>query len=391
MRIGVDASCLANGRGYGRFTQELLGALVAGAPNDEFVLFCDSRAAAAWSSDRPNVSVVLVRQGKSPTLAAAAGGSRGVLDMLRFTRAVARAHLDVFFSPSAYTYFPLPLGLPAVVTIHDAIADRFPQLTFPDARARMFWRAKIWLALKQARIVLTVSEYAARDIEAVYGVAKRQIRVATEAPAPEYAPSETCEQIRRVAARFGLVSDDRWFIYVGGFNPHKHVDVIVRAHAAACAALVAPPHLVLVGTREDDVFHSAGARIDAAASSSPLSSRIHWTGFVPDCDLKHLLSGAIALVLPSECEGFGLPAVEAAACGTPVIATTASPLPELLAGGGIFVAPGNEQELISAMRTMLSDEGARRAMGDRALERSRVLSWNRTADSTLDALREAAA
>ncbi|MEO7103063.1 MAG: glycosyltransferase family 1 protein [Gemmatimonadaceae bacterium] len=391
MRVGIDGSCLANGRGYGRFTRELLRAVAARSPEHEFVLFCDARAAATWPSEFANVSVVVVAQRESPTLAAAAGGSRGVLDMLRFTRAVARQQLDVFFSPSVYTYFPLPPRLRALMTVHDAIADRFPDLTFPDFRARLFWRVKMWLALKQARLVLTVSDYAARDIAAVYGFPSQRIRVATEAPAPIYAPSETCEDIKHVATQFGIASGARWFIYVGGFNPHKHVDVIVRAHAAACSSISDPPHLVLVGTRDDDVFHSAGERIDAETRHSPLADRIHWTGFVPDGDLRHLLSGAIALLLPSECEGFGLPAVEAAACGTPVIATTASPLPELLAGGGIFIAPGSERELTAAMRVMLEDESTRRAMGVRARECARALSWDRAADVTLDALREAAA
>ena len=95
-----------------------------------------------------------------------------------------------------------------------------------------------------------------------------------------------------------------------------------------------------------------------------------WTGFVADEDLRHLHAGALALVLPSACEGFGLPAVEAAACGAPVIATTESPLPELLEGGGVFVAPGDEAALTAAMRLMLADEPARAGMAARALERA---------------------
>ena len=98
----------------------------------------------------------------------------------------------------------------------------------------------------------------------------------------------------------------------------------------------------------------------------------------------------MALLLPSECEGFGLPAVEAAACGTPVIATTESPLPELLEGGGIFVAPGNLDALTSAM-TRLQYEGELRAsMARQALQRARALSWDRAADLAHAALVEAA-
>ncbi|MDQ6888394.1 MAG: glycosyltransferase family 4 protein [Gemmatimonadota bacterium] len=391
MRIGVDGACWANGRGYGRFAREVLRAMVEVAPGDEFVCFVDAASGDLFDLAVPNVRLVRVQQRESPAVAAAANGSRSPADMLRLTRAVWREPLDVFFSPSVYTYFPLPPGLAAVVTVHDAIAERFPALTLPSARARLFWRLKVSLALAQARLVLTVSEYAAREIEEMLGVSPDRIRVAVEAPAAAYRPS-TAAEVHAAAARAGLPLGARWFAYVGGFNPHKRVDTIIRAHAAlASLHAEAPPRLLLVGAITGDVFHGSQQQIRAEVAAAGTEQLVHWTGFVPDEELRHLLTGAVALLLPSECEGFGLPAVEAAACGAPVIATIASPLPELLDGGGIFVSPGDEGALLDAMRTLFECETTRARMGARALERAAELSWARSGRAALDALREAVA
>ena len=299
--------------------------------------------------------------------------------------------VDVFFFPSVYTYFPLPPQLAAVVTLHDAIAERFPEMTLPSRRARLFWNLKTRLALYQARLVLTVSNFAAAEIADVHGIPPGQIRVATEAPSATYKPSECAADVASIARKYGVADGERWFVYVGGFNPHKHVDVIVRAHAAAVRGVEHAPRLLLVGTRDSDVFHGAGARITEAIREAGTTGLVTWTGFVPDEELCHLLSGAIALLLPSESEGFGLPAVEAAACGTPVIATTASPLPELLEQGGYFVKPGDETAITRAMIALMTDESDRLARGACARERAGRLSWTATADATLSALREAAA
>jgi glycosyltransferase involved in cell wall biosynthesis len=146
-----------------------------------------------------------------------------------------------------------------------------------------------------------------------------------------------------------------------------------------------------VGTVDSDVFHGSQAQIRKAIADAGTGSLVKWTGFVADDDLRHLHAAALALVLPSSCEGFGLPAVEAAACGAPVIATTESPLPQLLDGGGIFVPPGDDAALERAMTTMLEDREARARMGQAALERANALGWPRTARAALDALLEAAA
>lgn len=391
MRIGVDACCWANGRGYGRFTRELIKAMV-GIADDEFILFADDEAAARIDLEAPNLRLVRVVQSASPTRAAAADGRRSVRDMLRFTRAVWREPLDVFFSPSVYTYFPLPPRLATVVAIHDAIAERFPQLTFASNRARLFWRGKVALALRQARLVLTVSDHSARDIETTLGVSRRKIRVAGEAAASIYRPSDSTDQIAEAATNVGLPSGTRWFVYVGGFNPHKHVDHVIRAHAALLRETGdRTPHLLLIGDSTGDVFHGNLQSIRRAITDMGTETLVHWTGFVPDEELRHLHSGALALLLPSECEGFGLPAVEAAACGTPVIATTESPLPDLLAGGGIFVKPRDEQALLDAMRLMACDEGRRAAMGQAALACASTLSWVASARAALDIIYEAAA
>jgi glycosyltransferase involved in cell wall biosynthesis len=147
---------------------------------------------------------------------------------------------------------------------------------------------------------------------------------------------------------------------------------------------------MLVGPISGDVFYGELPRIRRTIEREGTAALIHWLDFVPDTELRLVHAGALALVLPSACEGFGLPAVEAAACGTPVIATTESPLPQLLSGGGVFVAPGDLDALVAAFRTLLDDESGRLVLGCRARERALELTWQRTAQATLDALREAA-
>ena len=389
MRFGVDASCWTNARGYGRYTRELLRALVVCGSADRFDVFVPAPDAASFDLQADNVRRVVVPQSVAPTRAASASGNRSLADMLRFTRAVFREAPRVFFSPSVYTYFPLPVGQRAVVTIHDTIAERYPELTLPSPRARLFWRAKVGLALRQADLILTVSEYAARDVASVLGVRPARLRISGEAPAPAFRPGSRAEAAE-AAERVGVPRGGRWFTYVGGFNPHKHVDLIARCHARLAAEVDFPLHLVLVGPTSEDVFHGDQGRIRAAIRAAGTEALVHWTGFVPDEALRHLHSGALALLIPSECEGFGLPAVEAAACGTAVIATVESPLPELLAGGGLFVAPGDEQALYVAMRRLATEPATRAELSRAALARARALTWRRSAEAVLAALREVA-
>jgi glycosyltransferase involved in cell wall biosynthesis len=261
----------------------------------------------------------------------------------------------------------------------------------PTRRARLFWKAKVRLAAYQATVVVTVSEYSARQLGQVMGIARERIRVVGEAPAPAYRPSAP-DDVDAAAAKAGVPAGAPWFTYVGGFNPHKRVDTIVRAHAEAVRRTAgAPPHLLLVGTLSDDVFHGNVEEIRAAIERAGTAHLVHWTGFVPDEELRHLHSGATALILVSEMEGYGLPAVEAAACGAPVIATVESPLPELLEGGGVFVKAGDADALAAAMVRLLGDPALQRRMGARALARASALSWSDGARVALEALGEAAA
>jgi glycosyltransferase involved in cell wall biosynthesis len=393
LRIGVDAACLANGRGYGRFTRELLAALVESAREHQFVLYADRASLPSLDLDAPNVRVVHVAQNVSPAHAAAADGYRSPVDMLRLTRAVWRDRPDVFWSPSVYTYFPLPPGQPSLITIHDTITERFPELTMPSRRARLFWKAKLQLALWQATLVLTVSDFAAAEIEDVLGVSSDRLRVAGEAAARTFRPS-TAREAADAARAVDIPPGTPWFTYVGGFTPHKHVDHIVRAHGVLVREALErgerAPYLVLVGTTSADNFHGVGAGIHEAIAQCGTSEVVRWTGFMPDDALRHLLTGTRALLLPSENEGFGLPAVEAAACGAPVVATTASPLPQLLEGGGFFVAPGDADGLVAGMRALLdTDERDRR--GRIALARAARLTWRASARATLAALHDVAA
>lgn len=388
MKIAIDGTSWFNGRGYGRYTRELLPQIVAAGPEHEFVVLVEEMN--AGKLDLGGAEIHAVPCGVAPAEAAAADGYRSPADMLRFTRGVRRVRPDVLFFPTVYSFFPLPPGTRGVVTVHDTITERFPHLTLPSARARMFWRLKVRLALLQCRAVLTVSDYAAREIQQHLGVAADRLHVSSEAPAQVYTHEVSEDEVVAAAAHVGLPERARWITYVGGFNPHKRVDLLVRAHARLAASSDDPPHLLLVGSIGGDVFHGCQAQIAALPAELGTAELVHWTGFVPDERLRALHAGAIACVLPSESEGFGLPAVEAAACGAAVVATTESPLPELLEGGGIFISPGDVDALAGALRRLDTEDGFRAECGRNGRARARALSWPDAGRRALAAIESAA-
>ena len=381
LRIGIDGTCLGSGRGYGRFLRELLPPLLARAGSHEYVLFVDAETAARVAL--PEMPVLRLETAASQAEAASARGNRSPLDLLRMGRGVAAERLDAFYFPSIYSYFPLPRRLPMAVAIHDTIPERHGKIVFPSWKNRALWWAKSRAARFQARTIVTVSEYARRQIAETFAIPAERIFVTPEAPSPVFKPVEDAREAAKTLAARGI-PDDPYFVYVGGFNPHKNVPGMVRAFAEASAGTHA--RLLLVGDYQGDVFHQDLAGIRAEIASAGVGERVHFTGFVPDEALRFLYAGALAAVLPAFEEGFGLPAVEAAACGTPCIATRESPLPEVLAGGGYFFDPHDAAQLTEGLRRALVAPEERAGWARTARARAAVLSWDVTARATREAL-----
>ncbi len=378
MRVGVDAACWSNKRGYGRFTRGLLNALVESNTQHELVFFVDAQT--AGDGDLPtNVRTVVVNTGDRPTAAASASDSRSIKDLLAMTKAVAGEPLDAFFFPSVYTYFPAITSGKIILGVHDVIAEDYPDLVFPDKKHRSLWALKGWLAHKQAKYIMTVSEHAKKGIMRHFGHNHERVFVIDEAPDPVFTTLAPDKVDRGILSRFGLSVDSRFLIYIGGINPHKNLPMLVQSLAEIrCRRGMQDVKLVVVGDLKDG-FTPGVSELKAKIAELNQGDAVIFTGFVKDEDVIHLLNVAQALVLPSMAEGFGLPAVEGAACGIPIIATQNSPLPDLLQDGGIFIDPNSESQLTDALSVMLSDPARRNEMARIATARAQKLTWQRSA------------
>jgi glycosyltransferase involved in cell wall biosynthesis len=378
MRIGIDACCWSNKRGYGRFTRELLTALLEEDRSNEYLFFLDRQTAAR--SDLPkNIKKIVVPTSEAPTEAASAYGHRSLRDLLAMSRAVAGQKLDVFFFPSVYTYYPLLRRVRTIVGIHDAVSERYPALLFPSRRSRWLWRSKLKWALKHSDLILTVSQHAERDIIKHFGLSKAQVRVVPEAAAPCFHPLVDAAARSDALARYHLSQEQRLLLYVGGLNPHKNLDTLIKVYAK----LIQDPRfgdvmLAIVGDKED-VFFSNYAALQSMVDHMNLNKSVVFTGFVPDADLVSLYNAAEALVLPSFDEGFGLPAVEAMACGTPVLASATGSLPEVVGDAGILFDPHNPREMQEALSSVLMDAPLREKMRRLGLRRAAEYSWQHSA------------
>jgi glycosyltransferase involved in cell wall biosynthesis len=379
MRVGIDATCWANRRGYGRFTRGLLTALLESDKSREYILFVDDHTHANedWPKD---AQFVVVPTKQSPTAAASASNRRSFADMWAMTKAVAKCRLDAFFFPSVYTYFPTFTDASIILGVHDVIAEDYPQLIFPDKKRRKLWELKGWLAHKQADFIMTVSEHAKGGIIRHFGHAPEKVFVIDEAADPVFRPLNSHEVDTNLLTRHGLSSKDRFFLYLGGINPHKNLVTL-----AECFTTIQSEKsyddlkLVIIGDINDG-FTPGLSELRERIDALKIKDKVIFTGYVSDEDAVHFLNVAQAVVLPSFAEGFGLPALEGAACGTPVIATRNSPLPDLLSGAGFFVDPEKPEQLLDSMRKLLADDVEARHMGSVAKRKAQKLTWQNSAN-----------
>lgn len=382
MRIGIDAACWSNQRGYGRFTREMLTALLTLDRKNDYVFFVDSTTACLYDLP-PNAEQIVVSLSQPPTKAASAHGRRSIPDLFKIGRSVSKEKLDLFLYTSVYTYFPIFSSAKKIVVIHDVIPEQFPELVFTKRRHRIFWNLKVRLAIKQADLIITVSEFSKNGIMEHFGMPEKDIRVVSEAADKIFRPVHNTKLLSDKLAYFGLNLTKGYILYVGGIAPHKNLSVLVNAF---CKLIKDTNYkdikLVLVGDYKEDVFF-VDKSVEKLIKRRQIKDKVFFTGFVSDEDLVYLYNAASVFVLPSFCEGFGLPAVESMACGTPVIGSKTTSLPEVVGDAGLFFDPYDPDDLLDKLTYVLKD-GVRNKLSSRSVQRAATFSWQESAEQVLE-------
>lgn len=386
MRIGIDATTWWNQRGFGRFTRQLIGAMLELQREHEFVLFIDRPP--AESMKRDNVTIVTVLTSRTVTEAAVADSSRGIVDLLAFRGAARAQKLDAFYFPAVYSWFPIGRGIASIVTFHDAIAEHFPDLVMPRWQNRLLWDAKVYLAKSSASAITTVSEAAKRELVRYLKLPERDIHVIYEAADPVFRPVRDESHLRSIRGRLALPAGRPLFLYVGGLAPHKNLIGLTKAYAAAKkGGKLGDVDLVLAGDPNGDGFHSNAAELVEMVEHDPaLKGHVHFPGFVADEDLPGLYSNAIAVLMPAFSEGFGLPAAEAVACGTPVLATEGGSISEFVGDAGLYFDPYSVEDMARVLTEFAGNDTLQARLRANCEKQAAALSWERAADQTLDVI-----
>ncbi|MDI6870610.1 MAG: glycosyltransferase family 1 protein [Bacillota bacterium] len=379
MKIGIDARAAARyrGTGLGTYTHRLIWALSELDRYNEYTAFAPAAAPAgpagsggetppAWAPDLPLTANFTV-------FPFPAHPDRGEEDST-ISRELASGAFTLHHVPHNGLGFPPDPPCPVVTTVHDLIPYVLPQTCTRRYLDRFLARMPEICA--RSALILTVSRHTLQDLYRILGVPETKIVVTYEAPEPCYRPLPFAEANARAAEKYGLRGP--FFLYVGGFSPRKNLPALLSAYAAVRNDLPDRPPLVLAGSLDP-----AGQRLVDRAKDLGLTGEVLFPGFVPLADLPYLYRAARLFVYPSLYEGFGLPPLEAMACGTPVISSRESSLPEVVGDAGFLIDPYDPDSLATALLKLGSNPEAREALRHRGLRRAKAFSWRRTAAETL--------
>jgi glycosyltransferase involved in cell wall biosynthesis len=356
MRIAIDARKLHD-FGIGTYIQNLVRELARIDQQTEYILIC-----------RPED--VEMAGGLGPNFRAIAETARpySVAEQIRIPLDLVRERAHLLHEP--HYVLPPATRCRSVVTIHDCIHLMFPQY-LPGPLAHLYARATMWVAVHKSDRILTVSDASKRDILRFFDVPPEKVEVIYNAIDERFLAPPDEERLERIRQRYQL--DHPFLLYVGNIKPHKNLERLVEAFGRARAGGIGDLRLLIIG---DELSKYPPLR--QAVHRHRLDAHVRFLGFQPHDTLDVFYRLARAFVFPSLYEGFGLPPLEAMACGTPVVTSNVSSLPEVAGGAAVLVDPYDAGSIADGITKAVTDQALRAELIDRGLARARTFSWTKS-------------
>ena len=360
MRVAIDARKLHD-FGIGTYIRNLLRQLARIDSATDYVLLAREADLTIASTLGPNFRAVLEH-----------AGNYSVAEQVHIPWVVRREQADVYHAP--HYILPAAVTTRSVVTIHDCIHLMFPQY-LRNRAAYLDARASMWTAVRRSSRILTVSEASKRDILHFFNVKPEKIVVVHNAIDDHFWQTPSDEQVERVRERYQL--HHRFVLYVGNIKPHKNLVRLIEAFSALRTAELSDVKLLIIG---DEISKLPSLR--RAVHHHKLHKHVRFLGYVSDETLSILYRLAAVFAFPSLYEGFGLPPLEAMACGTPVVTSNISSLPEVAGGAAELVDPYDVESIGNGIRRVLTDPALAAGMRIKGQARARQFSWEQSVAKT---------
>lgn len=303
---------------------------------------------------------------------------------LRYLWTQIRLSWEMFLNPPDILFVPahcLPLvcGAKSVITVHDLGFKRFKKAY--SLGQRLYTSFVYWWAVKYADKIIVPSEFTKKELTELYAVKKEKITVIHEGYDKEkFHLMRDREKTNLVLGKYGI--ERPYFLYVGRLETKKNTEGLIKAYNKMCTLNSNVPQLVLVGS--PGYGYEKIKKFIPPASGEEGKSNIKEIGYVEGDDLIFLYSGAEAFIFPSFYEGFGLPVLEAMACGCPVLTSNAGSIPEVGGQAALYFSPNNTDELIKAMKKIAEDKGLKEELKEKGLERIKDFPWEKCARETIE-------
>ena len=369
--------------GSGQYTRLLVEHLATVAPDLEIVLIAPKGKIPNPKSQIPNVQFRLTANRYRLTSAL----GKVWFEQVAFPRACARLGANVAHVP--YWAPPIRSSIPTVVTIHDLIPLLLRE--YRGGPLVRLYTALVSMTAPNSALVLTDSEASKRDIVAHLGLPAERARVVYLAADGRYTPDPSLFPGEKPGFAEKTWFQERYVLYLGGFDVRKNVTTVLQTYRWAGPAIGEECPLVIAGRlpERDTSFTPDPRRL---AREQGIDERfVRFIGFVDEADKPALYRGAVAFIFPSRYEGFGLPPLEALACGTPVVGSDAASIPEVVGNAGVLLPPDDAEGMASALIQLATDDTFRAELSRRALAQAARFSWERTARETLAAYQDVVA